>query len=98
LEKVSKEIRAQPTKTCILISCKENIDDYESENEKPELDDVPDNAKEDAAKIVEPSFDSSIGVRRSGRIRNAPGPWWANTAFIATYPEPQSFQQAITCD
>jgi hypothetical protein len=62
------------------------------------LHDVPGISIEDAAKSIEPSVDSSIGVRRSGRIRNAPGPWSASTAFIATYTEPTTFRQAITRD
>jgi hypothetical protein len=75
-----------------------NIDDYASANKPSEWDDVRVNLNEDAAKIIEPSVDSGIGVRRSGRIKNAPGPWWANTASIATSNEPISFHQAITCD
>jgi hypothetical protein len=55
------------------------------------LDHVPGILNEHAAENIEPSVDKSIGVRRSGRIRNAPGPWWAHTAFIAKSDENASF-------
>jgi Reverse transcriptase (RNA-dependent DNA polymerase)/gag-polypeptide of LTR copia-type/Integrase core domain/GAG-pre-integrase domain len=73
------------------------IDDIENDND-PELDDVPVISSKDAAESMEPSVDNIPGVRRSTRIRNAPGPWWANTAFIATNTEPKTFRQAITGD
>jgi Reverse transcriptase (RNA-dependent DNA polymerase)/Integrase core domain/GAG-pre-integrase domain len=73
----------------------QNNDELESVNDA-ELEDVPGIPSEDAAESMEPSVDSDTGVRRSTRIRNAPGQWWANTAFIATYTEPKTFRQAIT--
>jgi hypothetical protein len=75
----------------------ENVDEFESVNDA-ELDDAPGVSSEDAAESVEPSVDDDTGVRRSTRIRNAPGQWWANTAFIATCTELKSFRQAITGD
>jgi hypothetical protein len=50
----------------------ENVDDYESANDTSEMDDFPGISNEDAAESSEASLESSIGVRRSGRIRNAP--------------------------
>jgi hypothetical protein len=76
----------------------ENVDAFESTNDASVLDYVPDILDEHAAENIEQFVDSNIGVRRSGRIRNAPGPWWAHTAFIATCTEPKIFRQAITCD
>jgi hypothetical protein len=76
----------------------ENVDAFESTNDASELDNVPGISNEHAAENIEPSVDKSIGVRRSGRIRNAPGPWWAHSAFIATCTEPKAFRQAVTCD
>jgi hypothetical protein len=61
-----------------------------------ELDDAPGISSEDAAESMEPSVDTNTGIRRSTRIRNAPGQWWANMAFVATYTEPKMFRQAIT--
>jgi hypothetical protein len=76
----------------------ENVDAFDSTNDASELDTVPGISDEHAAENIEPSVDSCIGVRRSGRIRKAPGPWWASTAFIATCTKPETFRQAITCD
>jgi hypothetical protein len=66
----------------------ENVDEFESVNDA-ELDDAPGISSEDAAESMEPSVDTITEFRRSTRIRNAPGQWWANTAFIATYTEPK---------
>jgi hypothetical protein len=63
-----------------------------------ELDDAPGISSEDVAESMEPSVDTNKGIRRSTRIRNAPGQWYANTAFVATYTEPKTFCQAITGD
>jgi hypothetical protein len=52
----------------------ENVDAFESTNDASELDDVPGISNEHAAENIERFVDKSIGVRRSGRIRNAPGP------------------------
>jgi hypothetical protein len=76
----------------------ENVDAFESTNDASELYNVPGISNEHAAESIEPSVDKSIGVRRSGRIRNAPGPWWTQAAFIATCTEPKTFHQALTCD
>jgi hypothetical protein len=76
----------------------ENVDAFESTNYASELDHVRGISIEHAAENIEPSVDKSIGVRRSGRIKIAPGPWWAHTAFIATCTEPKTFRQPITCD
>jgi hypothetical protein len=74
------------------------VDDLDGTNDASGLDDVPGISNEYGTEIIEPSVEKNIGVRRSGRIRNAPGPWWANTAFIATCTEPKTFYQANTCD
>jgi hypothetical protein len=52
----------------------ENNDAFESTNDASELDNVPGISNEYGAENIEPSVDKSIGVRRSGRIRNAAGP------------------------
>jgi Reverse transcriptase (RNA-dependent DNA polymerase) len=75
-----------------------NVDEFENDNDEELDDDVPGTSSEDAAESMEPSVDNSTGVRRSTRIRNAPGHWWANTAFIAAHTEPKTFRQAITGD
>jgi hypothetical protein len=72
-----------------------NIDEFENDNDEERDDDVPGTSSEDVAESMKPSVDNSAEVRRSTRIRNAPGQWWANTAFIAGHTEPKTFRQAI---
>jgi hypothetical protein len=73
------------------------VDEFKNDNDEV-LDDVPGTSSEDAAESMGPSVDNNTGVRRSTRIRNAPGQWWANTAFLATCTEPKTFPQAIKGD
>jgi hypothetical protein len=35
------------------------------------------------------------GVRKSGRVRRAPGPWWANCALISTTTDHTTIHQAM---
>jgi Reverse transcriptase (RNA-dependent DNA polymerase) len=75
-----------------------NVDEFENDNGEELDDDVPGTSSEDVAESMKPSVDNSAGVRRSTRIRNAPGQWWANTAFIAAHTEPKTLRQATTGD
>ena len=71
----------------------------ESEYVSPNDDDSDGTADVPEAEVDDPETDTDSNLRRSARVRKAPGMWWANvTALIANKPteDPRSFRQAVS--